>query len=56
MYKGKVVMDWIASDGSVVPPDTPNAVAVPAVIKRYSDRLLMFLLKAARPRKYGNVR
>jgi hypothetical protein len=49
-------MDWMASDGSVVPAETPGAVAIPAVVKRYSDRMTMFLLKAAYPRKYGNVR
>jgi hypothetical protein len=53
IQEGKQAMDWVTPDGRPAPPEAPDAAAVPAVVTRYSDRLLMFLLKCAHPLKYG---
>jgi len=52
-YKGKPLMQGIDRSGKRVPADSPKAIkTVPVTIKRYSDLLLIFLVKAARPEKY----
>jgi hypothetical protein len=53
IYKGRLSQTYVDADGRMVSPYTPGAKLVPLTVKRYSDRLLMFLLRGARPEKYG---
>jgi len=48
IYKGRVAGRW-EINGKEVPPGTPSAVFVPVTVRRYSDQLLMFLIKARKP-------
>lgn len=52
IYKGEVAGTWVDDDNNMVPPGTPGARFVSLAVREYSDSLLMFLLKGARPEKY----
>jgi hypothetical protein len=54
IYKGQLMGDWVGPDGKGCDPDTPGAVFVPLTIKRYSDAVLIFLLKGLRRWRYGD--
>lgn len=51
-FQGQLAGDWYNRDGQIVPKGTPDAVFVPHTIKKHSDILMMFLLKARRPNVY----
>lgn len=54
-HQGQLVLVWVDADGRVVPPGDPAAVRqAPLVERRYSDQLLMFLMKAHDPERYGD--
>ena len=52
VYQGELCGSWVMPDGTVVSKDTPGALLVPLTVKKYSDSLLMALLKAHRPEKF----
>ena len=52
IYQGKLCGTWVNDAGDVVTENTPGARLVPLAITKYSDGLLMFLLKGIRPGKY----
>jgi len=52
LYQGEPVGEWVNRAGRVVPEGTAGARWVPLTLKRYSDVLLIFLLKAHRPELY----
>jgi hypothetical protein len=54
IYRGRQSWTWQLPDGTVVPEGTAGAEQVPFTVKRYSDPLLMFLLKGLRPWRYGD--
>jgi hypothetical protein len=57
IHRRQVVMAWTDGRGNYVPEGAPHAVReVPVTIREYSDTLLIFLLKAARPEKYRERR
>jgi hypothetical protein len=57
IHRGQVATAWVDEDGNYVPEGSPYAVRrVPLTILEYSDTLLIFLLKAARPEKYRERR
>lgn len=51
LHQGAPVFAWV-KNGSCVPEGTKGAQQVPIVEHEYSDTLLIFLLKAHRPKKY----
>jgi hypothetical protein len=51
VYQGELMGTWVKG-GMVVAQGTPGAALVPLTIKKYSDQLLVQLLKAHRPEKY----
>jgi hypothetical protein len=52
IYEGKLCGTWIDAQGHTVAENTPGAKLIPLTVKKYSDTLLIFLLKGARPQKY----
>ena len=52
VYQGELCGTWVDADGNVVPVDTPGAKLVPLTLKKYSDSLLLALLKAHRPERF----
>ncbi len=52
IYKGQLQGLWVDEEGKTVSAYTPGATQIPLTIKKYSDTLLIFMLKAARPEKY----
>ncbi|HEX5269601.1 MAG TPA: hypothetical protein VFW33_03890 [Gemmataceae bacterium] len=52
IYQGELCGTWVDPDGNVVTKDTPGARLVPLTVKKYSDQLLLALLKAHRPEKF----
>lgn len=52
IYQGKPCGAWVNDKGEIVSEGTPGAKLVPLTVTKYSDTLLMFLLKGARPEKY----
>jgi len=52
VYQGELMGAWVDAAGNVVQKDTPGARLVPLTLKKYSDTLMIFLLKAHRPEKY----
>jgi hypothetical protein len=54
IYRGRQSWTWKLPDGTVVPEGTAGAERVPLTVKRYSDQLLMFLLRGFRPWRYGD--
>jgi hypothetical protein len=55
VYRGEPVHVWVDAGGSLVSEGTPGARLVPLVVKRYSDQMLMALLAAHRPEKFGRA-
>lgn len=56
IYQGKPVGVWVDMAGRPVELGDPAAEAfIPLTVKRYSDELLIVLLKALKPEKYRNV-
>jgi hypothetical protein len=52
IYQGQLCGVWVGANGDVVARDTPGARLVPLTVKKYSDALLLALLKARRPEKF----
>jgi hypothetical protein len=52
LYRGKLCGTWVDAQGQPVAEGTPAASLVPLTIRKYSDALLMFLLRAYRPDKF----
>jgi hypothetical protein len=51
IYQGKVMGDWVGPDGRPCDPQTEGATFIPLCVRRYSDQLLVNLL---RWRRYGD--
>jgi hypothetical protein len=57
IHLGKLCGLWVNAQGKPVDEHTPGATMIPLTVKKYSDVLLMFLMKAADPKTYReNVR
>lgn len=57
IYRGRVATAWVDEEGNYVPAGSPQTVrSVPLTMREYSDSLLIFLLKAARPERYRERR
>jgi hypothetical protein len=52
IYQGELCGAWVDAKGKEVAKDSKGAKLIPLVVKRYSDTLLIFLLKGGRPNKY----
>lgn len=52
IYQGQLCGTWVDAAGNVVPEGTPGSRMIPLSVTEYSDALLIFLLKGARPDKY----
>lgn len=52
IYKGELMGVWVNGDGETVSEGTEGAILIPLTVKKYSDTLLIFLLKGALPDKY----
>lgn len=52
VYQGKIQGTWMDREGNICSPDNPDAILVPTTVTKFSDNLLMFLLKGHRPDKY----
>jgi hypothetical protein len=52
IYQGELCGTWVDADGNVVSKDTPGAKLIPLTVKKYSDGLLLALLKAHRPERF----
>jgi hypothetical protein len=52
VYQGELCGQWLDAEGRVVTRGTPGARLVPLTITRYSDSLLMFLLRGHRPERF----
>jgi hypothetical protein len=55
LYQGQPCGTWVNDHGEVVAKDTPGARLVPLTVKKYSDTLLMGLLRAHRPDKFRDT-
>lgn len=49
VYQGKIQGQWVDRKGNIVSSENPDAVLVPATIRKASDNLLMFLIKGRMP-------
>jgi hypothetical protein len=52
IYRGQLCGSWVNEAGEVVAEGTPGARLVPLTVKKYSDSLLLALLKAHRPQRF----
>lgn len=52
IYRGELTGVWVSPSGETVSEGTPGARQIPLTVKKYSDTLLIFLLKGALPKKY----
>jgi hypothetical protein len=52
IYEGKLQGTWVDAQGRPVAENTPGATLIPLTVKKYSDVLLIFLMKGANPKKY----
>jgi hypothetical protein len=52
IHQGQMMGQWVNAKGEIVQPDTAGATMIPLTVKKYSDTLLIFLMKGARPEKY----
>ena len=52
IYEGKLSGTYVNDKGQPVTETTPGARLIPLTVKKYSDTLLIFLLKGARPEKF----
>lgn len=55
IYKGQLCGVWVDGAGLPVAEGTPGATMIPLSVTKYSDGLLIFLLKGARPAKYKDT-
>jgi hypothetical protein len=55
IHQGQMMGQWVMPDGKVVAKETAGAILIPFTIKKYSDVLLMFLLKGARPKRFRDT-
>jgi hypothetical protein len=53
IYQGKPCGVWLDPSNNMVAEGTPGARLVPLTEMRYSDNLLMFMLKGTRPDKFA---
>jgi hypothetical protein len=51
-FKGEPVFVWIDKKGKILPGPKKGAQKIPLILREYSDTLLIFLLKAHRPKKF----
>lgn len=49
IHLGKLQGTWVDADGNTVGDNTPGATLIPLTVAKYSDQLLMFLIRQARP-------
>ena len=49
IHQGKPSGVWVDEDGQIVAAETPGARLVPFTVRKYSDTLLIFLIKGQRP-------
>jgi hypothetical protein len=54
VHQGKVSGVWVNHAGEQVTEGTPGAKLIPLTVKKYSDTLLIFLLKGRRPDVFGD--
>jgi hypothetical protein len=52
IHQGELMGAWVNDQGQVVATEAPGARKIPLTVKKYSDTLMIFLLKGARPEKY----
>lgn len=52
VYKGELSGTWVHRDGRPAEPHADGAQFIPLTVKKYSDTLLIFLLKGERPDKF----
>ncbi len=52
IHQGQLMGVFVNADGQIVQADTPGATKIPLTVKKYSDTLLIFLLKGIRPNKF----
>jgi hypothetical protein len=52
IHQGELCGTWVDEDGQQCNKQTEGAKFIPLTVKKYSDTLLIFLLKGARPKKY----
>jgi hypothetical protein len=52
IHQGQLMGTWVNDKGERVTETTPGAKHIPLTIKKYSDTMLIFLIKGARPQKY----
>jgi hypothetical protein len=52
VYQGELMGVWVGTDGKPATKDAEGARFIPLTLKKYSDVLLIFLLKGNRPDKY----
>jgi hypothetical protein len=52
VYQGKLCGTWIDAEGKPVTEGTEGATLIPLTVKKYSDPVLLALLRAHRPEKY----
>lgn len=55
IYQGKPCGVWVNDANEVVPEGTPGSRLIPLAVTKYSDTLLIFLLKGIRPEKYRDT-
>lgn len=55
IYEGKLCGVWVDDKGRQVSENTPGATLIPLTVKKYSDTLLIFLLKGGRPQKFRDT-
>lgn len=57
IHQGQLMGIWVDENGDRTIEGAPGAKMVPLTVKKYSDTLLIFLLKGAKPQKFReNVR
>lgn len=49
VYQGKIQGQWLDAKGRPCAPDAPDARYVPTTVTKFSDNLLMFLIKGRMP-------
>lgn len=54
IHQGQLMGQWVTPSGEVVAPETPGSKLIPLTIKKYSDTLLIFLLKGNKPKKFSD--
>lgn len=52
IHQGEMSGIWVDDQGNIVTKDTTGARLIPLTVKKYSDTLAIFLLKAHKPKKF----